>query len=87
MGMIVSVHHHPESHERRVSMCQGTLIDTNIFPTALHCLTDPGEEEVQSGSVTFDYETTCAGGRPAGYSPTFHKVRRKIQTGRVLRPR
>jgi trypsin-like peptidase/VWA domain-containing protein len=81
VGMIVSVHHHPESHERRVSTCSGTLIDTNVFLTALHCLTDPGEEEVQSGSVTFDYETTCAGGRPAGYSPTFHKVRRKIQTG------
>jgi hypothetical protein len=83
VGMIVSVHHHPESHERLLSTCSGTLIDTNIFVTALHCVTDPNEEEVQSGSVTFDYETTCPGGRPAGYSPTFHKVRRRIQTGTV----
>ena len=83
VGMIVSVHHHPNTHERLLSTCSGTLIDTNVFLTAQHCLTDPGEEEVRSGSVTFDYATTCAGGRPGGYSPTFHKVRRKIQTGTI----
>lgn len=83
VGMIVSVHHHGDMHERLVSTCSGTLIDTNIFLTAQHCLTDPSEEEVRSGSVTFDYATTCAGGRPVGYSPTFHKVRRKIATGTI----
>jgi hypothetical protein len=82
VGMIVSVHHH--GGQRLLSTCSGTLIDTNIFLTAQHCLTDPSEEEVRSGSVTFDYGTTCAGGRPGGYSPTFHKVRRKIQTGTVV---
>lgn len=82
VGMIVSVHHH--GTERLVSTCSGTLVDTNVFLTALHCLQDPNDEEIRSGSVTFDYETTCAGGRPAGYSPTFHKVRRKIQTGSLV---
>jgi hypothetical protein len=85
VGMIVSVHHHAtDQHhptERLVSTCSGTLVDTNVFLTALHCLQDPNDEEIRSGSVTFDYATTCAGARPAGYSPTFHKVRRKIQTG------
>ena len=71
VGMIVSVHHHGDMHERLVSTCSGTLIDTNIFLTAQHCLTDPSEEEVRSGSVTFDYATTCAGaaGRVLAHLP------------------
>jgi hypothetical protein len=71
--MIVALHFH--GSERLLSTCTGTLIDTNLVLTALHCLNHPDGDDIRSASVTFGYQTTCAGGRPAGYSPMFHKVR------------
>lgn len=71
--MIVALHRH--DGQRLISTCSGTLIDTNLVLTALHCLNDPSGEDIRSASVTFGYQTMCAGSRPNGYSPMFHKVR------------
>ncbi len=64
-----------------VGTCSGTLIDTNLVLTASHCATDPNQLEVRSGSVCFGYETTCAGGRPPGYTPKIFKVTRIVSRG------
>ena len=77
--MIVSLHRH--GAERLLSTCSGTLIDTNLVLTALHCLNDPTGEDLRSASVTFGYQTTCPGGRPSGYAPAFHKVRGRRAVG------
>ena len=77
--MIVALHTH--GAHRLLSTCSGTLIDTNLVLTARHCLTDVTEEDIRSASVTFDFQTTCAGGRPSGYAPRFYKVRRRVMAG------
>ena len=79
VGMIVSVHGGPG--DRHVSTCSGTLIDSNLFLTARHCLTDPNDLEIRSGSVTFDFQTACNGSRPPGYAPTFYKIKRAVAAG------
>jgi len=61
-------------HGGHVSSCTGTLIAADLFLTSRHCLSDPGGLEVRSGSVTFDYATTCGGGRPSGHATRFFKV-------------
>jgi Trypsin-like peptidase domain/von Willebrand factor type A domain len=79
VGIIISLHDH--GGERLLSTCSGTLIDTNLFLTARHCITDPTGADIRSASVTFDFQTTCGGGRPGGYSPRFYKVRRRVAGG------
>ncbi|MFV2044606.1 MAG: trypsin-like peptidase domain-containing protein [Anaerolineales bacterium] len=61
-------------HDGKVSSCTGTLIAADLFLTSRHCVNDPGGLEVRSGSVTFDYATTCGGGKPAGHTTRFFKV-------------
>jgi len=78
-GMIVNYHIH--DGQTLVSSCSVTLIDTNLVLTARHCVADPNDLEVRSGSVTFDYATECGGAKPAPYAPKFHKVRRKLLSG------
>ncbi len=75
--VLVSVHVHPDG-SRGMGSCSGTLIGPDLVLTALHCA---GTLEEASGSVCFDYQTTCAGGRPTGYAPTFHKVIRAVRRG------
>lgn len=65
VGMFVSV------HGGNVSTCSVTLVDADKVITAGHCIT---EEEAETASVTFDYQTDCDGNRPIGYSARFHKV-------------
>ena len=67
-----------------LTSCSGTLIDTTVFLTAKHCLTDPLGRDVLSGSVTFDFQTDANGARPAGYAPRFWKVRRVVDAGNAM---
>lgn len=66
-GMIVTV------HGSSVSTCSVTLIGPDTVITAGHCLASI-DTEWPTSSVTFDYETDCAGNAPGGYDPVFHKV-------------
>jgi V8-like Glu-specific endopeptidase len=66
-GMIITV------HGNEVSTCSVTLIGPDTVITAGHCLENITTEWPTS-SVTFDYETNCAGGAPGSYNPVFHKV-------------
>ncbi len=66
VGMIVTV------HGDTVSTCTVTLVDADKVISAGHCHTT---DEALTSSVTFDYQTDCAGNRPAGYNARFHKVK------------
>ncbi len=72
VGMIVSVHpadvYSPVEY---VSTCTVTLVDADKVISAGHC---HSPAEALTSSVIFNYETDCAGNRPPGYSPRFHKV-------------
>ncbi len=74
-GIIVEV------HGDHVSSCSGTLIAADLFLTARHCLVDPSREDMRSASVTFDYATTCAGGKPGGHVTRFFKVIEEVAAG------
>lgn len=65
----------------KVSSCTGTLIASDLFLTARHCLKDPSGEDVKSASVTFDYACECSGSRPAGHAPEFFKVLEEVAAG------
>ena len=79
VACFIKVHRHDTT--LFVSTCSGTLIDDNLVLTAAHCAIDPTDLEARSGSVVFGYETTCPGGRPAGYAPRFFKVTRIVRRG------
>jgi len=67
VGMILTV----ELSENVVSTCSVTLIGPDTVLTAGHCHTPA---DALTASVIFNYETDCAGTRPGGYAPRFHKV-------------
>jgi len=67
VGMIVTVH----EADNIVSTCSVTLVDSDKVFTAGHCV---NPAEALTSSVTFDYETDCAGNRPPGYDARFYKV-------------
>lgn len=67
VGMIVTVHEADDI----VSTCSATLVDADKVLTAGHCV---NPAEALTSSVTFDYETDCAGNRPGGYNARFFKV-------------
>ena len=71
------------THLRDLSSCTGTLIGPDLVLTAGHCVTDPDDLNVLSGSVCFDFQTECDGTRPATYSPRFFKVNRAIRVMRT----
>jgi hypothetical protein len=75
VGIIVEV------DPTEVSSCSGTLIGSDLFLTARHCLTDPTGEDVRSASVTFDYATACNGAKPAGHTTRFFKVLEEVASG------
>ena len=77
--VLVSVHPATAFVPAHVSTCSGTLIGADIVLTAGHCMSDPGGNEEASTSVCFDYQTTCGGAAPAGYSPRFFKVKKIIR--------
>ena len=70
VGMIVSV------HGDTVSTCSVTLVDADKVISAGHCHTPA---EAVTSSVIFGYETDCAGNRPGGYAPRFHKVKAALK--------
>jgi V8-like Glu-specific endopeptidase len=71
VGMIVTV------SSDHVSTCSVTLVGPDLVLTAGHCMERP-DEDAASSAITFDYEVTCDGARPPGYSARFHKVTRVI---------
>lgn len=75
VGFIVLV------HEGHLSSCSGTLIAPDLFLTARHCLTDPNGGDVQSASVTFEYETSCDGRRRSFHKGRFFKVIGEVKAG------
>ena len=74
-GMIVTVHGH--DGDKGLSTCSVTLIGPDTIITAGHCLSAP--EEALTSSVTFDYQTDCAGNVDGSYNPVFHKVTRVLK--------
>ncbi|MEP6892188.1 MAG: trypsin-like peptidase domain-containing protein [Gaiellaceae bacterium] len=62
-----------------LSSCTGTLIGPDLVLCAGHCVSDPLDLNVVSGSVTFDFQTNCDRTRPTGYNPRFFKVNRAIR--------
>jgi hypothetical protein len=70
VGMIVSV------EGSNVSTCSVTLVDADKVITAGHCHTPA---EALTSSITFDYQTDCAGNRPGGYNARFHKVKASLE--------
>lgn len=77
--ILIAIHRH--GPDLNLSSCSGTLIDNDLVLTARHCFTEPDEIDILSGSVTFDFQTTCAGGRPPGYAPVFHKIVEVVAAG------
>jgi von Willebrand factor type A domain/Trypsin-like peptidase domain len=61
-----------------LSSCTATLIAPDLLVTAGHCVST--DEEVKTGSITFDFQTDCDGNRPFGYNPKFHKLLRVIKS-------
>lgn len=78
-GIIVALHNVPG--DRHLSSCTGTLIGSDLFLTARHCLSDPTGEDVRSASVCFTYSTACDGSRPAGHQSRFFKVLEEVASG------
>jgi V8-like Glu-specific endopeptidase len=67
------------THDDELTSCTATLVNPDIVITAGHCIDN--EDEVRSGSITFDFETDCVGARPADYNPKFYKLRRLVRQG------
>jgi uncharacterized repeat protein (TIGR01451 family) len=80
VGMFVMI------SEGTVTSCSAALIGPDLILTAAHCAASAGSlngEEVDSGSFTLDFLTDCANNRPAGYSPHFYKLKRRVSCGFV----
>jgi V8-like Glu-specific endopeptidase len=63
-----------------VSTCSAALIGPDLILTAGHCV-GGNNEAVVTGSFTLDFQTDAAGGKPAGYNPRFHKLKRLVKSG------
>ncbi|KAI9782466.1 MAG: hypothetical protein M1839_004952 [Geoglossum umbratile] len=75
VGMIIT----PEG--QFLSTCSVTLIDSDQVILAGHCFPgkhESAEEEALSSSITFDYQTDCAGNRVPSYNPKFYKVKKLL---------
>jgi hypothetical protein len=70
VGMIISV------EDNNLSTCTVTLVDTDKVITAGHC---HDATQALTSSITFDYQTDCAGNRLPGYNPQFYKVKAVLQ--------
>ncbi|MFB6457130.1 VWA domain-containing protein [Chitinophaga sp. Hz27] len=78
VGMIIHADHEASLGQDVLSTCSVTLIGADLIIFAGHCISD-NALEIGSASVIFNYETTCGGARPAGYSPMFYKVKKLIK--------
>lgn len=77
--IVISAEINHDTGLRDLSSCTGTLIGPDLVLTSGHCVTDPGNLNVASGSVCFDFLTNCDGTRPSPYAPRFFKVHRAIR--------
>lgn len=69
-----------ENGQTDLSTCTATLIGPDLLLCAGHCVSDPGNLNPHSGSVTFDFQTNCDATRPGGYNPKFYKVAKAIRS-------
>ena len=74
VGMLV------EASGGNVSTCSAALIGPDLILTAGHCV-GGNNEAVVTGSFTLDFQTDAAGGKPVGYNPKFHKLKRLVRSG------
>ena len=68
-----------DAHGGDISTCSATLIAPDLILTAGHCA--DSLLAIESGSITFDFQTDEFGNRPAGYNPKFHKFKRLVKSG------
>jgi von Willebrand factor type A domain/Trypsin-like peptidase domain len=80
VGMIVHVDLAADGLSEILSSFTGTLVGTDLVLTTAQKLV-LAAAQLQSASVIFNYQTTCAGARPAGYAARFHKVKRIVKLG------
>ena len=73
VGMLI------DAHGGDISTCSATLIAPDLILTAGHCA--DSLLAIESGSITFDFQTDEFGNRPAGYNPKFHKFKRLVKSG------
>jgi len=73
VGMLI------DAHAGDISTCSATLIAPDLILTAGHCA--DSLLAIESGSITFDFQTDDLGNRPAGYNPKFHKFKRLVKSG------
>ncbi len=79
-GMIVHVDLAADGVTEILSSFTGTLVGADLVLTCAQFLL-LSSAQIQSSSIIFNYQTTCAGARPAGYVGRFHKVKRVVKLG------
>jgi hypothetical protein len=80
VGMIVHVDLAADGATQILTTFSATLVGPDLLLTAAQNLV-LAPLQLQSASVIFNYQTTCAGARPASYAGFFHKVKRPVKVG------
>jgi hypothetical protein len=80
VGMIVHVDRALDGVTEVLSSVSGTLVGTDLVLTAGQAFVLTADQS-KSASIIFNYQTTCAGARPANYAGRFHKVKRIVKLG------
>lgn len=80
VGMIVHVDRTLDGLTEILSSISGTLVGTDLVLTAGQAFVLTADQ-AKSASIIFNYQTTCAGARPASYAGRFHKVKRIVKLG------
>jgi hypothetical protein len=80
VGMIVHVDRAADGVTEIVSSLSGTLVGTDLVLTAAQALVLTADQ-LKSAAIIFNYQTTCAGARPANYAGRFHRVKRILKLG------
>lgn len=80
VGMIVHVDLAADGVTEVLSSFTGTLVGADLVLTCAQFLL-LSSAQIQSSSIIFNYQTTCAGARPPGYVGRFHKVKRVVKLG------
>jgi hypothetical protein len=80
VGMIVHVDRTADGVTDILSSISATLVGTDLVLTAGQVFV-LFADQIKSASVIFNYQTTCAGARPANYAGRFHKIKRIVKLG------
>ena len=80
VGMIVHVDRALDGDTEVLSSISGTLVGTDLVLTTGQVF-GLNADQFRSASIIFNYQTTCAGARPASYAGRFHKVKRIVKLG------